>query len=236
MKDEKQKLYSFICKKTDIFSSLEIKLFEKEPSLKNKKLNYFVDDKRIDISKTIEQNNIADSSIIFFKKEEDNNEDKEISVIIRSSDQRFTSSFICKRSDNFKELEQKIYKRFPDLMQKEHYFLCNGNIITIEKTIEENNINDGNILVINYIEENEDICVNIKSSEQNIEFSIKCKKSDKFKDLVEKFYEKYTDLKNEQHHFVYNENKIDIEKTLEQNKIKDNDIIIYNNGLFDKVI
>ena len=47
MKDEKQKIHSFICKKSDKFSSLEIKLFEKDPSLKNKKLNYFVDNKII---------------------------------------------------------------------------------------------------------------------------------------------------------------------------------------------
>ena len=155
-------------------------------------------------------------------------------MIITSTDQAIKYPIICKKSDNFKELEQKIYKKFPDLKQKEHYFLCNGNIIDIEKTIEENKIKDGDILVINYIEENEDICVNIKSFDENFEFSFTCKKNDKFKDLEEKLYKKYPDLKNAEHYFVYNEIKIDTEKTLEQNKIKDNANIIFYNGLFDK--
>ena len=76
--------------------------------------------------------------------------------------------------------------------------------------------------------------MNIKSFDENFEFSFKCKKSDKFKDLEEKLYKKNPDLKNVEHHFTYNEIKIDTEKTLEQNKIKDNANIIYNNGLFDK--
>ena len=72
-------------------------------------------------------------------------------MIITSTDQAIKYPIICKKSDNFKELEQKIYKKFPDLKQKEHYFLCNGNIIDIEKTIEENKLKDGDILMFNIL-------------------------------------------------------------------------------------
>ena len=111
----------------------------------------FYFEKTIDITKTIEQNNITDSSIILFKTEEDNNEDNEISVIITTTNQAIKYPIICQKSDNFKELEQKIYKKFPDLKQKEHYFLCNGNIIDTEKTIEENKLKDGDILMFNIL-------------------------------------------------------------------------------------
>jgi len=143
LEDEKHNLYTFICKKSDRFLLLEEKLFKKEPSLRNKNLYFIINNNKINISKTIEENNIIDGSIIYYKTEENNNEDEEeISVIIRSSDQSIKSSFICKKSDKFKVLEQKLYKKCPDLKNKEHYYLCGGNIIDVEKTIEENKIKE----------------------------------------------------------------------------------------------
>ena len=67
LEDENQKDYTLICFKTDKFSSLEEKLFQKEPSLRNQKLCYIINNKIIDISKTIEENNINDGSTIYFK-------------------------------------------------------------------------------------------------------------------------------------------------------------------------
>ena len=154
---ENQKLYSLICKKTDKFSSLEIELFKKEPSLKNQKHYYIINNKKIDISKTIEQNNINDGSIIYYKIQESNNEDDEISVIIKSSDQTIKCPFICKKREKFKELEQKIYKKYPDLKNKKHFYICNGIPIDIEKTIEENKIKDNDFILINEIVEDEEI-------------------------------------------------------------------------------
>jgi len=104
-----------------------------------------------------------------------------------------------------------------------------GNIIDIEKTIEENNIKDSDHIIINEIEEDEEINVNITTSDQSINISIKCQKNDKFKVLENKLYEKYPDLKNKKHYYICNGNMIDIEKTIEQNKIIDNDNILYNN-------
>ena len=105
IEDENQNSYSLICKKTDYFSSLEKKLFKKEPSLKNKYHYYIINNEKIDISKTIEQNNITDSSTIYYKigesEEENNKDDEKISVIIKSSSQDFKASFICKGSDKF---------------------------------------------------------------------------------------------------------------------------------------
>ena len=156
MEDENQNSYSFICQISDKFLSLEKKLFKKNPSLENKKLNYLINNKKIDISKTLEENNITDGSIIYYKIQESNNEDDEISVIIKSLDQNIKCPFICKKSEKFKELEQKIYEKYPDLKNKEHFYLCSGKVIDIEKTIEENKIKDNDIILINEIEEDEE--------------------------------------------------------------------------------
>ena len=225
MEDENQNSDSFICKINDKFSSLELELLKKYPLLNGKKLNYLIDNKKIDISKTLEQNNITNGSTIYYKIEKNIGGDEEISVIIESLNQSIKSSFICKKSEKFKELEQKIYERFPDLKKKEHYYVGNGGIIDIEKTIEENKIKNSDHIIYNEIEENEEnkeINVYIGSTDQNINFSIKCKKSDKFKDLEDKLYEKYPDLRNEKHFYLCNGIRVDIEKTIKENNIKDN--------------
>ena len=248
------------------------KLCGEKTELKDKKIIFLLDDKELDVNKTLEENQIKNKKSIVIKMQKDilnkgkktskknnnegkkeenkkeeskinkpkvtNNEDEEISVIIKSSDQAIKSSFLCKKGDKFKILEQKLYKRFPNLKKEEHYYLCNGNIIDIEKTIEENKIKDGaNILYnINEADEKDDINVIIKSIDQNIEFSFKCKKSEKFKLVEKKLYEKYPNLKNEEHYYICNGIKIDIEKTIEQNKIKDNDNILYNIHIFEQEI
>jgi len=150
IQDENKKLYSLICQKTDKFSSLELELFKKGPSLKNQNHYYISNDKKIDISKTLEQNNINDNSIIYYKIEKNNDENnEEISVIISSSSQDFKSSFICKKSDKFKVLQQKLYEKNQKLKNKSLYYLYDGNNIDVEKTIEENNIKEGGIIIYN---------------------------------------------------------------------------------------
>ena len=248
------------------------KLCGEKPELKDKKIIFLLDDKELDVNKTLEENQIKNKKPIVIKIQKDilnkgnktskknnnegkieenkkeerkinkpkvnNNEDEEISVIIKSSDQTIKIPFICKKSDKFKILEQELYKKLPNLKKEEHYYLCNGNVIDIEKTIEENKIKDSDILIINIneIEEKDDINVIIKSTDQNIKFSFKCKKSEKFKLVENKLYEKYPNLKNEEHYYICNGIKIDIEKTIEQNKIKDNDIILYNIQIFEQEV
>ena len=156
MEDENQNSYSFICQISDKFSSLEKKLFKKNPSLENIKLNYLINNNKIDISKTLEENNITDGSIIYYKIQESNNEDDEISVIIKSLDQTIKYPLICKKSEKFKVLQQKLYEKYKDLKKKEHFYVCKGNQIDIEKTIEENKIKDNDIILINEILEAEE--------------------------------------------------------------------------------
>ena len=70
--------------------------------------------------------------------------------------------------------------------------------------------------------------LNIKfiSGSEDVNLSLKAKKTDyfsKIENILYNYYPKYREYKN---FFIVNGNKIDTQKTLEDNKIKDNDVIV----------
>ena len=77
------------------------------------------------------------------------------------------------------------------------------------------------------IEEMETISV-IFSSPKNELYSIICLNSDSFIKVMKKLYEKCPEYKNKPNFFLNHGEKIDEYKTVEGNKIKDNDIIIFD--------
>ena len=67
------------------------------------------------------------------------------------------------------------------------------------------------------------------SSDENIITSFICKNTDIFKFIENKFYEKYLEYKGLDNIFILNGRKINKNKSLDENKIKNNDIItIFN--------
>ena len=54
----------------------------------------------------------------------------------------------CKIKDNFKVLEEKLYKDYPELKHKNLYFMANGNIINRDETLENNRIKNRNAILI----------------------------------------------------------------------------------------
>ena len=66
----------------------------------------------------------------------------------------------------------------------------------------------------------------IMSKDENVIFSIICKNTEKFRNLEDKFYEKYPNYFESKNSFECNGKEINVYKSLEDNKIKDNDIII----------
>ena len=74
------------------------------------------------------------------------------------------------------------------------------------------------------------IAINFTSISQNINFPMPCKITDNFRDLEEKLYQDYPELKNKDIYFLVNGNLINRNETLEKNKIRDKDaILIYEN-------
>ena len=71
-----------------------------------------------------------------------------IAVDFRSSDQIINYPISGKNADKFSTLEEKLYKEFPELKDKNIFFLANGNILKKELTLEQNKIKAGIIIII----------------------------------------------------------------------------------------
>lgn len=85
--------------------------------------------------------------------------------------------------------------------------------------------------IINENKKNEDnkyISINFDSSDQNIHYSFACKENDQFGIYKQKLLETYPEYKNKKIFFLSNGNKIDENKTLKENNIKDHTKIIIN--------
>ena len=57
-------------------------------------------------------------------------------------------SIICKSSDVFNQLENKLYEEFPVLKNIQTLFIFNGKVIEKYKTLKENNIKDNAIIIM----------------------------------------------------------------------------------------
>ena len=80
----------------------------------------------------------------------DLNEGEELmSIIFISVDQKLNCSIICKNTDKFNIVENKLYDYYSELAENENYFTFNGIKINKYKTLEENNIKNNNIILLN---------------------------------------------------------------------------------------
>ena len=75
--------------------------------------------------------------------------EKLISVIFNSMDQNIHYSVICKNTDKFNKLEEKLYNDYPQYFDSDNYFIVNGNRINKLKSLEENNIKNSDIIILN---------------------------------------------------------------------------------------
>ena len=71
------------------------------------------------------------------------------------------------------------------------------------------------------------------SSDQNLHYSIICKNTDEFYKIESQLYKKYPEYTENENFFILNGKKINKYKTLEQNGVKNNDIIILNEFVND---
>ena len=78
-------------------------------------------------------------------------DEKMISVIFTSDDQKIHFSVICKNTEKFNRLEEKLYNDYPEYSETNNYFVVNGNRIQKFKTLDENNIRNSDIIILNQI-------------------------------------------------------------------------------------
>ena len=73
-----------------------------------------------------------------------------IAVNFISSDQLINYPIGGLKSDKFSTIEEKLLNEFPDLRNKDIYYIVNGNVINRALTLEQNKIKTGNTILIQY--------------------------------------------------------------------------------------
>lgn len=101
------------------------------------------------VKNIIKENNCF--NIIYPEDEKFDSKDL-VSLIFESGDQLLKCGIICKNSDIFNTIVNKIFEREPRLKENFNYFLCNGNRVNEYKSIKDNNIKDGNVIILNNFE------------------------------------------------------------------------------------
>lgn len=77
-------------------------------------------------------------------------EDKLMIIIFASVDETILHPYVCKNTDKFTRFENLLKEEYPEYMEdNNYYFICKGNNIKIDGTIEENNIKNNDLIIIN---------------------------------------------------------------------------------------
>jgi hypothetical protein len=76
--------------------------------------------------------------------------DKIIAVIFSSTDQSINYPIACLTSDLFSKLEEKLYSEYPELKNKNIFFIAKGNLVNKNLNLEQNNIKNGDHIIMNY--------------------------------------------------------------------------------------
>ena len=74
--------------------------------------------------------------------------EKLISVIFSSQNENMIYSIICKNTEKFSKLEEKLYKDYPEYSKFDNYFKINGNRVDKMKTLDENKIKNNDVIII----------------------------------------------------------------------------------------
>ena len=111
---------------------------------KIKELEELIKSKNADINNLKNENN----EITAIKSGE-----KIIAIFFTSVREDIYRPISCKNTDTFAKIEEKIYNEYPEYKDYNTYLTVNGNKIKRLKTVEENGIKDGNIIIVNIYDE-----------------------------------------------------------------------------------
>ena len=173
------------------------------------------------------------------------NEEKKIPFKIKDNSKEIINNFIYNIKINELEKENQKLKEEINKLKKE---LHDKNEITNrqqfkikeqENTIEDIKINNNreknklidkigkikSIIPFEILPGEKIMSIIFKSDDENILYSVLCKNSDKFTRLKSIVYDKYPEFKENENYFLFNGEKINELKTLDENKIKDGSII-----------
>ena len=124
----------------------EIKKFNDSINI-NENKNISNLDKDITIKKLYKDINDLKNKLSLYPFELSKGE-KPISVIFSSLDENILYSIICKNTEKFIKLEEKLYKDNPEDSHFDNYFMINGNRVDKMKTLDENKIKNSDNIIL----------------------------------------------------------------------------------------
>ena len=93
-----------------------------------------------------------DNIDVIYPEEENIDTNNLLTLIFQSGDQLLRCGIICKNTDIFNVIVNKIFEKKPKFKENFNFFLCNGNRINEYKSLDENNIKDGNVIILQSLE------------------------------------------------------------------------------------
>jgi len=142
LKNENDKLNNELNKTNKIISNYY------NESKENTNLNEIIKLKNIILNK---DNEILDLKL---KLQRDNNAKKSVNyddilfIHFISPDQRINCPIKCLKTETFAEVEEKLYQQYENLRETNNIFLCKGKVILKFKKIWENNIKNGDKILL----------------------------------------------------------------------------------------
>jgi len=153
---ENEEYKSKISNLENYIKELERNIQEKENKINEEKIKNEELINKIKLFENNSNNNCVNSKILELENELNKFKsyclspgEKLISVKFISIDQNINNFIaIAKNTDNFYKLEEILYKKYPNYRENENYFIFNGKKVKRNKTLEENNIKDNDILTL----------------------------------------------------------------------------------------
>ena len=123
-------------------SDLENRLYNNNMIMNN--YQNIINQKNIEINNLMTQLNNSNLNLV-----NNINPNDMMCVNFKSQDQKVHFAVPCTKNTVFAEVEEKLYKQYPELRETNNNFLANGNQVLRFKTIAENNIGFGLPVIIN---------------------------------------------------------------------------------------
>ena len=128
---------------------------EKDKNLKlNKELNSYmnkVNKFSLKLNSIQSDLDLKNKDLQKLKNELKNYKQKIIVTHFISNDENINYSIVCNNNDTFKQIEEELFKEYPDYKDMDYYFFIDGNIINRLKSIKENNIKNHSHIILNII-------------------------------------------------------------------------------------
>ncbi len=164
--DIKEDQISFLKKENEDLKNNNIILnkeninLKKELTIKNQNINNYMDELtnlKQNIGLKVNQITILNNEISNLRLNANNDDirirlNDIVTVTFKSIDQKVDIAFSVPKTDLFVKLEEKLYIQYPDFRDSNNYFTINGRMIKRFRTIQENQLNNFDKILLNVYE------------------------------------------------------------------------------------